>query len=43
MERPIATPPTDQDGAWKEAIEVYLRDFLALLFPVVHAGIDWRC
>jgi len=35
------TPPIDFDGAWKEALEVLLSDFLALLFPRVHAAIDW--
>jgi hypothetical protein len=35
------TPPDDYDGAWKEALGEYLRECLALLFPVVHAGIDW--
>ena len=33
---------TDFDGAWKEALERYLRPFLALCFPKVEAGIDWR-
>ena len=27
--------------AWKEALGEYLRECLALLFPAVHAGIDW--
>ena len=35
------TPPIDFDGAWKEALEALLPDFLALLFPRVHAAIDW--
>src|SRR5258708_4588764 len=32
---------TDYDGAWKEALELYLQPFLQLCFPVVAAGIDW--
>ncbi|MDR1284431.1 MAG: DUF4351 domain-containing protein [Opitutaceae bacterium] len=32
---------TDYDGAWKEALEIYLRPFLELCFPEVAAGIDW--
>ena len=31
----------DQDSPWKEALEHYFPDFLALLFPDVYAGIDW--
>ena len=31
----------DYDSPWKEALERYLPDFLALLFPEAHAGIDW--
>jgi hypothetical protein len=31
----------DYDSPWKEALERYLPDFLALLFPQAHAGIDW--
>ena len=34
-------PEADYDGAWKEAIEAYLPDCLALLFPAIHADIDW--
>ncbi len=29
------------DSPWKEALERYFPEFLALLFPQVHAGIDW--
>ena len=32
----------DYDGAWKEALEYYLRPFLELCFPVVAAGINWQ-
>jgi len=31
----------DYDSPWKEALERFLPDFLALLFPEAHAGIDW--
>jgi predicted transposase YdaD len=31
----------DYDGAWKEALEVYLRPFLEFCFPTAAAGIDW--
>ena len=32
---------SDQDSPWKEALEHYLEQAMALLFPVIHAGIDW--
>ena len=37
------TEPTrdDYDSPWKEALERYFPEFLALLFPAVHAEIDW--
>ena len=34
-------PRADHDSPWKDALEHYFPDFLALLFPTVHAGIDW--
>ena len=34
--------PTDYDGAWKEALDLFLRPFLELCFPLVAAGIDWN-
>ena len=34
-------PPSDHDSPWKEALEGWFPEFLALLFPAVHAGIDW--
>jgi hypothetical protein len=36
-----ASDQDDYDSPWKEALERYLPDFLALLFPQAHAGIDW--
>ena len=35
-----APPPNDFDGPWKEALDTYLPEILAFLFPEVHAGID---
>jgi hypothetical protein len=35
------TPRSDHDSPWKEALEGYFPEFLALLFPRIHAGIDW--
>ena len=32
---------TDFDSPWKEATEFYFEDVLRLLFPEVHAAIDW--
>jgi hypothetical protein len=32
---------TDYDSPWKEALDAYFEPFLALLFPEVHAQIDW--
>src|SRR5260370_16055179 len=32
----------DLDNPWKEALDHFLEPFLALCFPVVHAGIDWQ-
>ncbi len=43
----IATPSSsgsakrDQDSPWKEALERFFPEFLALLFPAIHAEIDW--
>lgn len=33
--------PDDFDSPWKEALDGYFEPFLALLFPAVHAGLDW--
>ncbi len=37
----LSTPSADFDSPWKEALEEYLEDFLALFFPQAHAEIDW--
>ncbi|WPL17288.1 hypothetical protein Thiowin_02289 [Thiorhodovibrio winogradskyi] len=31
----------DYDSPWKEALERFFPEFLALLFPAIHAQIDW--
>lgn len=31
----------DYDSAWKAALEKYFKEFLELLFPAVHAAVDW--
>ena len=31
----------DYDGPWKEALEAYLPETLAFLFPEAHGGIYW--
>lgn len=31
---------SDQDTPWKEALERFFPEFLALLFPAIHAEID---
>ncbi|MBK1621844.1 hypothetical protein CKO42_26420 [Lamprobacter modestohalophilus] len=36
-----ASPKRDDDSPWKEALERFFPEFLALLFPTVHAEIDW--
>jgi len=33
----------DLDNPWKEVLDHFLEPFLALCFPAVHGGIDWRC
>lgn len=38
---PPAAPKRDHDSPWKEALERYFPEFLALLFPAIHAEIDW--
>ncbi|WP_373508847.1 hypothetical protein [Thiocapsa sp.] len=36
-----STDRDDHDSPWKEALEKYFEAFLALLFPAIHAEIDW--
>ena len=33
---------SDYDSAWKDALESYFPEFIALLWPALHAQIDWR-
>ena len=35
------SPKSDHDSPWKEALERFFPEFLALLFPAIHAEIDW--
>src|SRR3546814_10471079 len=32
---------SDYDGAWKEALDNYFPQFMALFWPTLHAQIDW--
>ena len=32
---------SDYDSPWKEALERFFPEFMALLFPAIHARIDW--
>lgn len=32
---------TDHDSPWKDALETYFAEFLALLFPTIHQQVDW--
>jgi hypothetical protein len=37
----MSAPISDYDHPWKDALEEYLPDFLALFFPDIHADVDW--
>lgn len=37
-----ASAVDDLDSPWKEALDHYLEQAMALLFPVAHGDIDWR-
>ena len=39
---PAESPKNDYDSPWKEALERFFPEFLALLFPAIHTRIDWR-
>ena len=41
-QNPDQQPVSDHDSPWKEALEHYFPDFLELLFPAIHAEIDWQ-
>ncbi|HYV37588.1 MAG TPA: Rpn family recombination-promoting nuclease/putative transposase [Gemmataceae bacterium] len=32
---------TDLDSPWKEALDLFLRQFVAFFFPAIHDAIDW--
>ena len=36
-----AAAKSDHDSPWKEALERFFPEFLALLFPAIHVEIDW--
>ncbi|WP_006786937.1 hypothetical protein [Thiorhodospira sibirica] len=40
-EPPAEAPRTDHDSPWKDALEYYFEECLQLLFPAIHAQIDW--
>ncbi len=35
-------PPEDYDSPWKEALEIYFKDFMRFFFPWIAAEIDWE-
>ena len=37
----VTQPAADYDSPWKEALDRFLESALALLFPSLHAVIDW--
>ena len=37
-----ATPGSDWDSPWKEALRHFLERFLAFFFPDIHKAIDWK-
>lgn len=37
----MSDPAADFDGPWKEALDLYFRSFMGLLFPAVSREIDW--
>ena len=41
VDRGIDSEAIDYDGAWKETLERFLPEFLALAFPAIAAEIDW--
>gem|GEM_PF-1641662 len=41
MQESHGTTNQDHDSPWKEALEAYFPEFLALLFPTIHAQVDW--
>lgn len=37
----LEAPRQDHDSPWKEALENRFPEFLAILFPAIHAEVDW--
>lgn len=35
-------PRSDFDTSWKEALEAFFPEAMALLFPEIHAAVDWE-
>jgi hypothetical protein len=45
-QEPTRQPPehdSDYDGAWKEALRLYLPEFIEKYFSAEYAAIDWTC
>jgi hypothetical protein len=38
----MSAPAGDYDSPWKQALELFFPDFMALFFPAAHDDIDWR-
>jgi len=38
----MAATIEQEDTFWKEVLDVFFEDFMALLFPEVHAEIEWK-
>ncbi|HYV36780.1 MAG TPA: hypothetical protein VE988_13820, partial [Gemmataceae bacterium] len=36
-----SNPANDLDSPWKEALDLFLQQFLAFFFPAIHAAVDW--
>ncbi len=41
MNRSTAGQSVDYDAVWKEVLQTYFRSWLAFLFPLIEAAIDW--
>ena len=37
----MKNPKADFDSAWKEALRLHFRSFLAFFFPSIHDDLDW--
>jgi hypothetical protein len=43
MPTPSPAKPDDFDSPWKDALGLFLQQFLAFFFPAIHDAIDWTC